>query len=193
TKTSTSQDKFPGAQPTGNGAVRHCQWRGCADVGLHRAPQDQSLSDYYFFCLEHIRLYNAQWNYHEGLGPDDMELEYRSAATWDRPTWKMGERQAPGRPWQNIFDPFDLYKHTPDADRASHAEATSESVEVSNARRTLGITGSSSLEEVKGRYKELVKRYHPDANGGSTTTEDKMKTINAAYQTLRTALTSKPG
>ncbi|NKB45776.1 MAG: DnaJ domain-containing protein [Alphaproteobacteria bacterium] len=189
-KTSTSQDKFPGAQPTGNDSVRHCQWRGCADVGLHRAPQDQTLSDYYFFCLEHVRLYNAQWNYHEGLGPDDMEIEYRSAATWDRPTWKMGERQAPGRPWQNIFDPFDVYRDKSDAEGAPDAESAAVSAEVSTAQRALGLTGSPSLHELKARYKELVKRYHPDANGGSTAAEDRMKTINAAYQTLRSALTS---
>jgi len=190
TKTSPSEEKFPGAQPVGNGSVRHCQWRGCSDVGIHRAPQDQSLSDYYFFCLEHIRLYNAQWNYHEGLGPDDMEIEYRSAATWDRPTWKMGERQAPGRPWQNIVDPFDLYRHKPDEDGAPGAETAAVSAEVSNAQRALGLTGSPSLDELKARYKELVKRYHPDTNGGSTASEDRMKTINAAYQTLRSALAS---
>lgn len=188
TNTSTSQEKFPGAQSVGDGAVRRCQWRGCEEVGLHRAPQDPSLTDYYFFCLDHVRLYNAQWNYHEGLEPDDMEIEYRSAATWDRPTWKMGERQAPGRPWQNIYDPFDVYKDKPDTDGPPHGEIGSVSLEVSKAQRTLGLSGNPSLEDVKGRYKELVKRYHPDANGGSTVAEDRMKTINAAYQTLRSAL-----
>jgi curved DNA-binding protein CbpA len=38
---------------------------------------------------------------------------------------------------------------------------------------------------LKTRYKELVKRHHPDANGGNRLAEEKFKEINAAYSTLR--------
>jgi curved DNA-binding protein CbpA len=40
---------------------------------------------------------------------------------------------------------------------------------------------------IKVRYKELVKRFHPDANGGDRTNEDRLKTVNQAYATLRKA------
>lgn len=189
TKTSTTENQFPGAQSAGSGEVRHCQWRGCAEGGIHKAPQDSSLSDYYFFCLEHVRLYNAQWNYHKGVAPDDMEIEFRSTATWDRPTWKMGERHAPGRTWHTIYDPFDVYREaTEDTGTTGHHQPRV-SAEETKARRDLGLVGSVTMETLKARYKELAKRYHPDTNGGSTASEDRLKTINAAYQTLRTALT----
>lgn len=191
TKTSTTEDRFPGAQSAGNGTVRQCQWRGCSGGGIHKAPQDSSLSDYYFFCLEHVRLYNAQWNYHQGVAPNDMEVEFRSAATWDRPTWKMGERHAPGRPWHTIHDPFDLYRETTEDPANPAHNQPKGSVEETKARRDLGLVDDVTMDILKARYKELAKRYHPDTNGGSTASEDRLKTINAAYQILRTAL-AKP-
>ena len=183
-----SDDTFPGPQSAGSGAVRRCQWRGCSGVGEHRAPTDRALSDYYMFCLDHVRLYNAQWNFHEGFGPEDMEIEYRSAATWDRPTWKMGERQAPGRPWQNVFDPFDLYRDEYIDNKSDPSEAALLSHEEALARRIFSLSGPMTLESLKAKYKELVKRHHPDANGGSRDAENKMKKINAAYQILKSAL-----
>ncbi len=42
-------------------------------------------------------------------------------------------------------------------------------------------------ERVKARYKALVKRHHPDANGGDKTSEERLKKINEAYSTLKAA------
>lgn len=181
------QDKFPGAQSSGTGAVRRCQWRGCSETGLHRAPADRSLSDYYVFCLDHVRTYNAQWNYHEGLGPEVVEMEYRSAATWDRPTWKMGDRRGPGTAWDEAFDPFDILKETEPRERAGAKKPPPPQTEI-DAYRVLGLSGPLTIEILKARYKVLVKRYHPDANGGTVEAEDRMKDINAAYETLKGTL-----
>ncbi|MFO1060844.1 MAG: DnaJ domain-containing protein, partial [Dongiaceae bacterium] len=35
------------------------------------------------------------------------------------------------------------------------------------------------------RYKSLVKRLHPDANGGDKAAEERLKHINLAYSTLK--------
>jgi curved DNA-binding protein CbpA len=47
-----------------------------------------------------------------------------------------------------------------------------------------------TLLEVKARYKQLVKRHHPDANGGDKAAEERLKIINEAYATLRHSLAS---
>ena len=39
-------------------------------------------------------------------------------------------------------------------------------------------------DEIKERYKILVKKNHPDANGGDRKAEEKLKIINRAYSTL---------
>ncbi len=39
--------------------------------------------------------------------------------------------------------------------------------------------------QLKQRYNELAKRYHPDHNGGDAGAEEKLKKINLAYSVLR--------
>ncbi len=67
-----------------------CAWSGCQQPGHYRAPKDRSLTGYVYFCLDHVRAYNAMWDFHAGLDQNAIESELRSAATWDRPTWKLG-------------------------------------------------------------------------------------------------------
>ena len=50
----------------------------------------------------------------------------------------------------------------------------------------LNLGPRSTLAEVKRRYKELVKRYHPDLNGGDKQGEERLKDLNEAYRTLMT-------
>jgi hypothetical protein len=57
---------------------------------------------------------------------------------------------------------------------------------------TLGLTWPTNLDAVKTRYKELAKLHHPDANGGSRDAEERLKTINLAYATLRSRLVAEP-
>jgi DnaJ-class molecular chaperone len=41
------------------------------------------------------------------------------------------------------------------------------------------------LHQIKARYKELVKRFHPDANGGDRGAEERLKQVIKAYGVLR--------
>jgi len=41
--------------------------------------------------------------------------------------------------------------------------------------------------DIKARFKELVKRHHPDANGGDRGSEDKLREIIEAYHYLKSA------
>ena len=45
-----------------------------------------------------------------------------------------------------------------------------------------------TVEIVKARYKKLVKRHHPDANGGDKAAEEKFKQISEAYRTIMRSL-----
>jgi hypothetical protein len=178
-----------------------CAWKGCDATGAYRAPKDKRLTEYLVFCLEHVRLYNAQWDYHKGCTTADLEAEIRSAATWERPTWKLGSlgggiRFRPGR--MRVDDPFGFaagtafdpetwdaaYEREARARRSADpaARAQSEALDV------LNLTMPVTIETLKRRYKVLVKKHHPDANGGSPEAETQMKIINQAYQTLRAAL-----
>lgn len=49
----------------------------------------------------------------------------------------------------------------------------------------LGLDAGASVEDVKTRFKALVKRHHPDANGGDRSSEDKLREIIQAYKYLK--------
>ena len=49
----------------------------------------------------------------------------------------------------------------------------------------LNLSAPVDLAAVKARYKALVKQHHPDANGGDRDAEERLKSINHAYGTLK--------
>ena len=53
------------------------------------------------------------------------------------------------------------------------------------ALMTLDLNGDATQARIKARYKDLVKRHHPDANGGDRSSEDKLREIIQAYNYLR--------
>jgi len=163
-------------------------------------------------CLEHVRAYNAQWNFHAGLSTEEMEQEIRSTATWDRPTWKLGSQSATPRGGfraapaggfygAHVHDPFGFAKGT-DFDPQARAKRNRKQDQKaqdakpnapppaarSKALKIFDLTAPVTFEDVRQRYKALVKKHHPDANGGSAEAETRMKVINEAYQTLRASL-----
>ena len=60
---------------------------------------------------------------------------------------------------------------------------------VGNAARkafdALGLEADATTVEIKIRFKALVKRHHPDANGGDRSTEDRLREIIQAYNYLK--------
>src|ERR1700753_1919450 len=90
-------------------ALRPCDHPGCRAAGDYRAPRSKSdLSQFYWFCLDHVRAYNAAWNFYAGMSEAEIEAEIRADTVWQRPTWPLGSRiGAHFRPrWQDhgMFD-----------------------------------------------------------------------------------------
>ncbi|SON57875.1 Chaperone protein DnaJ [Hartmannibacter diazotrophicus] len=184
-----------------------CEWQGCSASGGFRAPKGRGREGQYFnFCIDHVREYNKSYNYFAGL-PDDAIADYqKDAATGHRPTWKMGVNRAGGegpdpngqrsgraRPGRHdgadIEDPFGLF-------RSGVRGAGGETVSPGRRRLTplqqkafdtLGLDENADKAEIKARYKLLVKRHHPDANGGDRSLEDRLRQIIQAYNYLKTA------
>ncbi len=68
-----------------------CQWKGCGKPGEHRAPVGRGRDgQYYAFCIDHVRQYNATYNYFDGMSDKDVEDFQKDALTGHRPTWKSG-------------------------------------------------------------------------------------------------------
>jgi len=172
-----------------------CEWPGCAAAGAYRAPKGRRAEgQYHSFCLDHVKDYNRTYNYFAGMDDDDIAGFQKSAATGHRPTWKLGQNSWAefngGKLRSSAFrraarDPFDLL-----GGEAAAAEQPRKRMVRSLERKaldTLGLEESATADQIKTQYKLLVKRFHPDANGGSRAMEDRFREIIQAYDLLRAA------
>ena len=175
-----------------------CQWPGCACAATHRAPKGRLREgEYWRFCLDHVREYNHSYNYFAGMSDEAVAKFQKDAITGHRPTWKLGQGKQPGVQAGNArfsggfgaADPFGMFSefgtHRPKAEQKPPGRT------VRNAERkaldTLGLEADAKSADIKARFKLLVKRHHPDANGGDRTCEDKLREIIQAYNYLKSA------
>jgi curved DNA-binding protein CbpA len=55
------------------------------------------------------------------------------------------------------------------------------------ALETLGLEQDAEPAAIRARYADLVKRLHPDSNGGDRSYETQLMKVIRAYQTLKSA------
>jgi hypothetical protein len=173
----------------GPGGTRLCDQPGCTEEGLYRAPKSRDrLTDYYVFCLDHVRDYNSTWDYYRGMSQDEIEAHIRYDTVWQRPTWPLGSfgSSRSRDPLDAIRDGFGFFAEHNEERKAAEELWRPRSAE-EKALSALGLKPPTVFAEIKRRYKELVKRLHPDANGGDKGAEEQLKVINQAYSTLKQA------
>src|SRR5579872_5249488 len=177
-------------RPKTGGAA--CQWAGCKEKATHRAPKGrENEKEYWRFCLAHVREYNQSYNFFKGMNDASVMAYQKDALTGHRPTWKMGTGKSNPRVDFRAFggsgDPFSLFG---DDSRADH-KPKAEQRQVHNAARKaldrLGLDAGATPHQVKVRFKELVKKFHPDANGGDRSTEDRLVEVIQSYNYLKSA------
>ena len=169
-----------------------CAAPGCAAEAEYRAPQGRGREGQYFwFCLDHVREYNKSYNYFEGMTDDDVIAFQRDAITGHRPTQPIGVRGKAARAAKSTWtgavdDPFTFFGQEP---HAAHPEAPKRLVKGPEraAFEVMGLPHETPKEEIKARYKALVKRHHPDANHGDRSSEDRLRSVITAYNVLRRA------
>lgn len=147
-----------------------CHAKGCGKHGDYRAPiSPDSPNEYIWFCLEHVREYNAKWDYLKGANRDEVEKQIRNATVWERPTWPFGKGplnfNTSSRP--QPYGPAPLPK------------AVQQSLAVFQLDPPVTLTG------IKARYRALAKKYHPDANQGSKAKIEAFHKLQQAFGTLQ--------
>ncbi|MGQ4275047.1 J domain-containing protein [Terrihabitans sp. B22-R8] len=179
-----------------------CEFPGCPNKSGFRAPKGRDREGQYWnFCYTHVREYNQAFNYFRDMPDDAVAAWQKDSLTGHRPTWTMGVNKAGGggaraKPsgahprfgdW-DFADPFNLFgggqeQKRPEPERP---QRTLRKVERSSLTE-LGLEENAGPEEIKARFKTLVKRLHPDANGGDRGTEDKLRAVIQAYNYLKQA------
>lgn len=164
----------------------HCDWPDCEEKGEHRAPRSrQELKSYRWFCLEHVRVYNKSWNYYADMSEDEVEADVRKDTVWQRPSWPLGATNL-AEAFESALGDFGIGE----GPRQGRDMPLRPQTPQEKAMAELELLPPVTPHVVKARYKELVKRYHPDANGGAKASEEKFKQITQAYETVMADLGS---
>jgi hypothetical protein len=161
-----------------------CDHPGCAETGDYRAPRSRTeLNEYYWFCLEHVRSYNATWDFYRGMSEAECEAWRRADVVGGRPSWPLGARgprfyELNQDAIREALRSFFMFNDGP-------ARPKRPPTQEEEALAVLDLAVGATAAEIKARYKTLVKRHHPDANGGDRAAEDRLKSINQAYTYLK--------
>ncbi|MGN6691017.1 MAG: J domain-containing protein [Sphingopyxis sp.] len=168
---------------------------GCREPGEFRAPVSSHRSPdgpppYRFLCLDHVREFNAGYNFFEGMTADQIMAAQSPTAGWEtesRAFRAAGSADLPPR-WADFKDPMDAlgarFRQRMDEARREAANP-SRSREEHAAMRLLALPTDADRAALRRRYSELVRKYHPDRNGGDRSFEARLGQVVAAYQLLR--------
>nr|WP_310523530.1 DnaJ domain-containing protein [Polymorphobacter sp.] len=155
-------------------------------MGEFRAPRSNRIpgseSGWQFLCLEHVRAFNAGYNFFDGLSPDEIVEAQSPLAGWERAA-------APkGREAFTFGDHHDLF--TTDSRQQKSAGPTPRKWSAfgdAQALQALGLTDAATATDIRRAYKRLVRRYHPDSNEGDRSMEGKLQAVVNAYTHLKSA------
>ena len=176
-----------------------CEREGCNEPGLYPAPKGRGQEgQYHRFCLDHVREYNKSYNYFAGLPDEEVVQHQKDDTIGHRPTWFIGVN-----PWArkraarngaraggfahrfSTHDPFGLFAERADAKPGIGAEARPLKRAERRSLRQLNLEDTATKADIRARFKELVKRLHPDHNKGDRSSEDKLREVIQAYNYLR--------
>ena len=178
------------------GTGRHCAEPGCEEAGEFRAPPlegpggaGEGPPAFRWFCLDHVRAFNARYNFFNGMTAEEIHHQQRPYAGWERETRAFaangGER---GPRWADFTDPLDAigarFRREAAPERTDGKPLSGQDRE---SLKVLGLAADADRTALRKRYSELVRKYHPDRNGGDRSHEAALQAVIAAYQQLRQA------
>ena len=163
---------------------RSCYNPDCKELGIYPAPKSkENLREYLYFCINCIREFNKSWNYFEGLNEQELEIEIRKSTTWNRPSWKFGTKNL-NYDFEKAFRQFNEQKKLDENKNVSK--------KIKDAFNLLDLDLNSTPDEIKRRYKNLAKKWHPDDQKNETNhNKNKFIDITNAYKTILDSFTEK--
>ncbi len=161
-----------------------CEWTFCKTVGKFKAPAEKDNSkNFKWLCAEHIKLFNKNWNYFDGMSQDEIENFLKSDLTWHRPTQKFASADNFFNVlWNNALnDKFKIFNE----EKRAYVNGNKLFEKDKDAFRIMGLGFNADWATIQKKFKTLVKKFHPDKNAGNKKYEDKLKKITLAYSHLK--------
>jgi hypothetical protein len=181
------------------GSSQDCAHNGCTQAGEFRAPITGGKSaspngpgDYQLLCLDHVREFNARYDYYEGMSAEEIAEAQSPMNFWPSETRAFRATADVDIPpkWSDFNDPLDAISTRFKSEIKARVPSQSAnghfwSADEHKALKTLGLEYDVNPKSLRTRYSNLVRKYHPDKNGGDRSFEKKLHSVVAAYQLLR--------
>lgn len=175
--------------------IRPCEAEGCANPGKCKAPKSRNNPlDTWWFCEKHAAEYNKNWNFFEGMSDGDQRAFQEAERHGHRPTWnfgaKGGSREGATLGRNNRFAGGERVDMNSRAERKKRIDGKAQlaaTIHVKRALEELGLKETATASEVRRTYADLVRRYHPDSNGGDRSAEARLSVVVKAYKVLKTS------
>ena len=168
-----------------------CEWENCKESGKFKAPQERDNSkNHKWLCEEHIKLFNKNWNYFEGMAQHEIENFVKSDLTWHRPTQKFGSYDNFFNIlWNNaLSDKFNLFEEKKIFNNLKDRKLSEKD---KDAFKIMELEFNADWSSIQKKFKILVKKFHPDRNSGNRQFEDKLKKVTMAYRHLKLIMIRK--
>ena len=173
-----------------------CEWEDCkskAAVRVSKSPRETE--EKIWLCAEHAAQHNKSWNYFEGMSATQAEAARHANIYGDRPTWSMGKNDrasaaAKARGPADMADSHGLFSDAAakfNANRGAFRDGRKLTKLQEKAFQTLDLRASATKSEIKKRYAELVRRFHPDQNEGDRSAEAQLQEVVKAHNILKKA------
>jgi hypothetical protein len=171
---------------------RDCARPGCPEPGEFRAPTGRGANfdgpgDWQWLCLDHVREFNTGYNYFSGMSTEEIEAAQTPYGGWERETRAFANMGAPGPRWADFTDPLDAigarFRRAPQDEQRKDGRELSETDR--NSLRVLGLGTDTDRRALRQRYADLLRRYHPDHNGGDRGHEKALQAVIEAYTQLK--------
>ena len=177
-------NKLPYHEGNNNKKLRLCQEKGCLNEGEYLAPKSPNSNEKYYFCLEHIKIYNKRWNYFAGKSQKQIYDFQKNDFFEGRPTrpFSYGYGSKIKFEFEYGLDQEKIKFKRKDKSFSSYNKKNN--TKIQKALKIFSLNDDFSEKILKKRYKELVKKYHPDLNRSFLNKDSKIKEINNAYNFL---------
>ena len=165
-----------------------CDWNNCNNIGEYKAPVEKdNTKKYRLLCLEHIKEFNKNWNYFENMNDAEIIDFIKADMTWHKPTQNFSAQDNFFKIlWNNALKE-DLSKNGVNKNRVKLTQFNFSDKDL-KAFEILGLDISINWENIRSKFKKLVKKFHPDMNSGNKKFEEKLKVITLAYTQLKRTL-----
>lgn len=170
--------------PQQDSSIKCCDYMNCQQEGIYQAPKNKTihsdprdLAAWYFFCKDHVRLYNQEWSYYNEMNEMQAQQAYKNDMMWNRQTWPLGQN--------GFYSPHQYHTHY--YEDPFYFVEQDHSFFLPEEQKALSIFGLSfpfSAIELQTAYRQLVKNNHPDLNQ-TKDSEEKIRNINQAYEILK--------